>query len=334
LINEPKISVVVPVYKVEPYLRKCLDSIVNQTYQNLQIILVDDGSPDNCGAICDKYAERDRRVEVIHQKNGGLSAARNAGLAIAKGDYIGFVDSDDWIELDMYEYMVTNILHYQADIAVCGRVERYKKYSVPRACAEVKVLDTEQALELLLRDNEVQNCVWDKLWRRTLFDNVRFPEGRTFEDIATTYKLFIKGQRLVCLPEVKYNYLQRPGSILSDTSLRNRINYYLAAKERYDNMFSDWPQLRRLLAAQCVGAAVGVWSCYSSNSKAEQDKYAVIIQKIAAFVRENYKDTRQYLNLGITGRAVLCLTPYAKWWSFVLAGFFSRLYKLKHGRRL
>ena len=99
----PKISVIVPVYKVEPYLRKCLDSIVNQTYRNLQIILVDDGSPDNCGKICDEYAARDRRIEVIHQENGGISAARNAGLNLADGDYIGWVDSDDWIEPEMYE---------------------------------------------------------------------------------------------------------------------------------------------------------------------------------------------------------------------------------------
>ena len=102
LNREPKISVIVPVYKVEPYLRKCLDSIINQTYRNLQIILVDDGSPDNCGAICDEYASKDSRIEVIHEENGGVSAARNAGLKLAAGDYIGWVDSDDWIEPDMY----------------------------------------------------------------------------------------------------------------------------------------------------------------------------------------------------------------------------------------
>ena len=332
--REPKISVIVPVYKVEPYLRKCLDSIVNQTYRNLQIILVNDGSPDKCGAICDEYAAGDRQIEVVHQENGGLSAARNTGLKLANGDYIGFVDSDDWIELDMYEYLLANALKYQADIAVCGRVERYKTYSVPRNCANVRVLDTEMALELLLRDAEVQNCVWDKLWRRELFDNIRFPVGRTFEDIAVAYKLFAKAEKVVCLPDIKYNYLQRQGSILSDISLSNRINYYLAAKERYDNMAADWPRLEPMLAAQCVGSAVGIWSCYTANLPSEREKFGEKVREIAAFVKEHYKNSRQYVNLGITGRAVLRLTPYAKWWAFALAGLFSRLYKLKHGRRL
>ena len=124
LNREPKISVIVPVYKVEPYLRKCLDSIINQTYRNLQIILVDDGSPDNCGAICDEYASKDSRIEVIHQENGGVSAARNAGLKLAAGDYIGWVDSDDWIEPDMYAYMLENMQKYEADIAVCSQIGR------------------------------------------------------------------------------------------------------------------------------------------------------------------------------------------------------------------
>ena len=118
--NNPKISVIVPVYKVEKYLDRCVESIVNQTYKNLEIILVDDGSPDNCPVMCDEWAEKDERIRVIHKENGGLADARNAGMNIATGDYIGFVDSDDWIEPNMYEVLLKNALKYDADISRCG----------------------------------------------------------------------------------------------------------------------------------------------------------------------------------------------------------------------
>lgn len=166
---EPKISIIVPVYKVEPYLRKCLDSIVGQTYQNLQIILVDDGSPDNCGKICDEYAARDRRIEVIHQANGGVSAARNAGLKLADGDYIGWVDSDDWIESGMYEYLLENALKYGADIAVCSRFERYKDKVIRRGWSNIEVLNREKALQMLLKNDVMQNYLCDKLCKQFPF---------------------------------------------------------------------------------------------------------------------------------------------------------------------
>ena len=152
-MNINQISVVVPVYKVEPYLRKCLDSIVNQTYRDLEIILIDDGSPDNCGRICDEYAERDARIRVVHQENSGLSAARNAGLKLVSGSYIGFVDSDDWIEPDMYSYLLGNALEYQADIAVCSRTEQHMDRTVFRGFPGLEVLERESALEYLLKND-------------------------------------------------------------------------------------------------------------------------------------------------------------------------------------
>ena len=146
-MKEPKISVIVPVYKVEPYLRKCLDSIVNQTYRNLEIILVDDGSPDNCGAICDEYAAGDGRIRVIHQENGGVSSARNAGLSAVTGEWVGWVDSDDWIEPDMYEYLLKNALEQNADIAVCSHYEVHRETEVFCGWTGVQLLDTEAALK-------------------------------------------------------------------------------------------------------------------------------------------------------------------------------------------
>lgn len=323
-----------PVYKVEPYLRKCLDSIVNQTYRNLQIILVDDGSPDDCGAICDEYAARDRRVEVAHQENGGVSAARNAGLKLAVGDYIGWVDSDDWIEPDMYAYMLENARKYGADITVCGRVEHYRDKTVFRGWQHIEVLNTEAALRFLLKNDVLQNYLCDKLWKRELFKNVYFPVGKTFEDIAVMHRLFIKAGCVVCLPEAKYNYLQRFDSIVGDISLENRVNHYLAARSRYDEMLTDWPQFENLLLAQCVASSVNVWTVYLRNPLAERQRLQAVLAEIADFCRQHYKKSVHYMNLGLAGRLVVYLTPHAKWWAFALAGFISWLYKLKHGRNL
>ena len=332
--SEPKISVIVPVYKVEPYLRKCLDSIVNQTYKNLQIILVDDGSPDNCGAVCDEYAAKDRRIEVVHQKNGGLSAARNAGLKLADGNYIGFVDSDDWIELDMYDYLLKNALKYQADIAVCGRVERYRDKSVFRGWEQLEILNTEQALETLLKNDIMQNFVWDKLYKRNLFDDVWFPIGKTFEDIAVMHRLFARAARVICLPDIGYNYLQRDGSIVSDVSLANRVNHYIAAKKRYDEMIEDWAQFENLLLAQCVASSIGLWTVYLSNSPEERKNYLEAMKEIAAFAKTHSEKALRYMSLGLAGRLVVRLTPYAQWWAFAIAWVVGRLYRIRHGRNL
>lgn len=332
--NEPKISIIVPIYNVEVYLRKCLDSIVNQTYKNLEIILVDDGSPDNCGVICDEYAANDERIKVIHKQNGGVSSARNAGLEIATGEYIGWVDSDDWIELDMFEYLVKNAQTYKADITVCSRIEQYETKSIFRGWQQVEIYNTEQALELLLQDDLLQNYLWDKLWRRELFKNICFPEGRSFEDIATVYKMFIKAKVIVCLPDAKYNYWQRENSIVNIRSLTNKVDHYVASRQRYECMIKEWPQFEQVLISKCVISLVRVWCCYLSSPKDERIKFKAQIEEMAIFAKRNYVQVLQKMELGVVGRMVIRLTPYAKWWAFTLASLMSWLYKLKHGHTL
>ena len=333
-MNEPKISVIIPVYKVEPYLRKCLDSVIGQTHQNLEIILIDDGSPDNCGTICDEFAAEDIRIRVIHQENGGVSAARNAGLRVASGDYIGFVDSDDWIEPDMFACMLRGLLNADADISVCGRYEEYKNRSVCRGWDEKQTLDTEQAMLLLLENGQMQNLLWDKLFCRALFDNIWFPEGKTYEDLAIMYQLFLRAKTVVCVPEIMYHYRQRPGSIVNDTSLKNRINHYTSAKDRYEDLRGAYPQFEKQAAAQCVASAIGIWCAYYSDPKAERKVYSPILREIAAFSKEHHRSASECISLGITGRAVVRLVPYKSAWAFALAGFWGRVYKLKHGRLL
>lgn len=333
-MKSARVSVIVPVYKVESYIKKCIESIISQTYEELEIILVDDGSPDACGAICDEYAQRDTRIRVIHQSNKGLAGARNTGLRVASGDYIGWVDADDWIEPDMYEYLVEGIRSYDADIAVCGHMEHGRSGVTHCGWEEVNVLDTEGALECLLKNCTLQNYVWDKLWRRELFEEIKFPEGRTFEDIAVLHQLFIKAQRVVCLPEEKYNYRLRAGSIVSDRTLGNRINHYIAAKSRYDELSVNWPQFEELMGAQCAASAIGIWCCYLSNSKVERKKYRAQMNDISQFSKRYQKAAKRYISLGVTGKTALQLVSFTNHFSFAFAWLISHIYWFKHGRFL
>lgn len=330
---DEKISVIVPVYKVQPYLQKCLDSIINQTYKNLEIILVNDGSPDNCGWICDEYAARDSRIKVIHQENGGVSSARNAGLSQVTGDWIGWVDSDDWIEPDMYEYLAGE-MNSGADIIVCSRREEYGNRTRDRAWPDRCVFDTEDAMQHLLENDIMQNLLWDKIWRRKLFDGIVFPEGRTYEDISIMHILFERASLVCCLPEIKYHYLQRVDSIVSTTTLKNRIDHYMAAQQRYLEMHNNWPQFENLMRAQCVASAITIWASYMKNPKSERDKYFNQIKCISSYSKQHYTTALKYNSLGIIGKLCTILTQYTGMWSFITAYILGCLYKLRHGRNL
>lgn len=207
IANNDIISVIVPVYKVEKYIHRCIDSIIHQTYENLEIILVDDGSPDNCGKICDDYAKLDNRIKVIHKENGGQSSARNAGLAAASGKFIAFVDSDDYIDNDMYEVLVKLICEYNADIVECEcRAGKSNSFSVfGKNTRDIEIYSGVQALEKFYfgeQINGIASMVWDKLYKRELFDNIKFLDGYDRgEDANITPKLLLEANKIV-----KYNY--------------------------------------------------------------------------------------------------------------------------------
>lgn len=208
------ISIIVPVYKVEAYLRRCLDSIVNQTYRNLEIILVDDGSPDNCPAICDEYAAKDSRVKVIHQKNAGVSAARNAGLDAAIGDYIAFVDSDDWIELDTYEVALSKLSNEKLDIVAFGYFCEFSDWSDVH-----KMVDENDFIDNIMCCEEPPN-VWRYLYRREIFNELRFEIGVLYEDILIIPDIFDRVQRFGLVSKHFYHYNQE--NIHSIMHLSNR----------------------------------------------------------------------------------------------------------------
>ncbi len=293
------ISIIVPVYKTESYLRKCLNSIVNQTYKNLEIILVDDGSPDNCGKICDEYAARDSRVKVIHQKNRGLSAARNAGLKIATGEYIGFTDSDDWIENDMFETLYLGALKYGTDIAVCGFF--YVKGTQYRELREehTVLLSREDALHHLLLDNTITNHAWNKLYKRELFDDVCYPEGRTFEDVATTYKLFEKADKIVFLNSSKYYYLQRDNSIIGLETIGSAADRCLMMYKRYMDLMERHPEEKEILLAGFYMAFADLGYAVSRQRKDYLCMYKNDLGKLIDFAVKNKDAVWRCRNIGM-----------------------------------
>lgn len=213
------ISIIVPVYNMEKYLDRCMESILNQTYKHLEIILVDDGSTDSSPEKCDEYAQKDGRVRVIHKQNGGLSDARNAGLEIAAGEYIGYVDSDDWIEMDMYERMYNACIENKAQIAVCRYFSEYKDHTEAGGDGRVILLSQEELLTIYLGGHEqyvIYNSVWSKLFRRELVSGMVFPKGRNSEDILYTTRAFCRAGRAVYLDQCLYHYvLDREGSIMN-----------------------------------------------------------------------------------------------------------------------
>ena len=212
----PLISVIVPVYKVEAYLGRCVDSLLNQTYDNMEIILVDDGSPDNSGKICDDYATRDARVRVIHKENGGLSSARNAGIDVARGEFLGFVDSDDWVDEHTYEWLLDMALAEDLKLVCAGRYDFSSwtgEKTVGLCPAKREVISGEELAKRIFRWENVDSAAGDKLYHRSLFQEIRYPLGVVSEDIPVTYRLALKAEKVGMLDRPVYYYFHRDGSI-------------------------------------------------------------------------------------------------------------------------
>ena len=243
------ISVIIPVYNVEKYLSECLDSVINQTYKNLQIIIVDDGSTDFSGKICDVYAEKDNRITVVHQKNAGAGAAKNTGLELIDGDYFSIIDSDDYIELDMYEKMVNSLEKYNADIVQCLFRNVFvndsfdRKYKIKGNYP--KVLTSKSFLKEYLYDWKYA-IFWNKLFKSSLLKEIRFPVGRKIDDEFFTYKLVCSAKKVVNIDDILYNYRMRKTSVMnendSDRLIYDRIDCFI---ERYNYISNVYPSLKK-----------------------------------------------------------------------------------------
>ncbi len=270
----PLISVIVPVYKVEEYLDKCVQSIVNQTYENLEIILVDDGSPDNCPAMCDAWTRKDTRIRVIHQKNGGQADARNAGLAIASGAYIGFVDSDDWIHRDMYAHMMALALEKAADIVECGMLlccDPAAEFPGQRE-ERVTVFDRKDAVRCLLDESYFKCTVPNKLLKREIAGDIQFETGRINEDILWPYYAFLKAHKIVHTNRQLYAYYQRPGSTMNSSFTEKRLDGMYANEKRAQEVKRDFPQLYPLAERAYIGGCFYHYRALCRVPKTEETK--------------------------------------------------------------
>lgn len=282
-MENPLISVIVPVYKVEKYLDKCVQSIVDQTYKNLEIILVDDGSPDNCPQMCDEWAKKDSRIKVIHKENGGQSSARNRGLAVASGDLLGFVDSDDWIALDLFERVVNIFNTYEPDIVEFDANCVNSNGEIYTSTEKIKegMLSTEEALNELLMDN-INNYVWNKVFKREVFAGVRFPEGRILEDMAIMPRLFLNSEKIYCSCEKLYYYYQRSDSSLHTTGIKEIGDLFLARYERYIALKNNkYPKAEKLSLDHATTTALQVYSISLWRKKVDKSIVASAKQFLA-----------------------------------------------------
>lgn len=212
---KPLVSIVVPVYNVKDYVFKCLESLVGQSYEQIEIIVVDDGSTDESGEICDEFAHNERKVKVFHKKNGGLSSARNYGIKKAKGEYVCLVDSDDWVKKDFVTEMMEVAGKEDADVVVCGYND---------LAPEQKVLSGEKAtVKLLIGQENMEIIAWNKMYRRILFNEVLYPEGENYEDTLTTYKLLSKAEKVAYVAKSLYVYRERAGSIMEEGKKEEKL---------------------------------------------------------------------------------------------------------------
>ena len=239
------ISVIIPVYNIENYVEKCIESVLNQTYSNLEIIIVDDGSKDKCPQICDEYFKKDKRIKVIHQENLGLSEARNNGIKIANGKYIAFIDGDDFIDEDMYEILYYNLKRYDADIASCEFTSNFEPEQIKEK--KVTVLDNKQAIKELILGDKLDNHVCNKLFKKKLFEEVSFPKGKKYEDIGTMYLLIEKAKKIVLDNSKKYHYINRSTSITNSYSIATLNNYIEMVDIMSNYIYRKYPELRKEL---------------------------------------------------------------------------------------
>ncbi|TPF97425.1 glycosyl transferase family 2 [Bifidobacterium sp. UTCIF-39] len=280
-VPQPLISVIVPVYNVKPFLAKCIDSIIAQTYANMEVIIVDDGSTDGCAVICDNYAQRYAHISVIHKENGGLASARNAGIDVAKGDYLGFVDSDDFIEPFMYEKLMYSILKHSCDLAVCGINYVFDDGAViPKANIEPEqVLDFPDAIREMNTFRLYDMGAWSKLYKKELFEDIRFPVGKLSEDFFIMYRIFERAQRIVYVPDACYNYFQRTNSITKSKKINS--DFLDAAYEQMVFLDNKYPELSVVGHVSYASAALTVYDSYLKNKvdcpKELKAKYKTIV---------------------------------------------------------
>lgn len=257
----PKVSVIVAVYNVKAYLPACVESLVSQSCAELEILLVDDGSTDGSGALCDEWAARDRRIKALHRPNGGLSAARNTGLENAAGEYIAFVDGDDRVDREMYRFLLQTAAEFSADLvmsAIVAQEETGRSFAMfPNAFRQRQVIDKAAAMALLCHEKQISTCAWNKLYKRKLFEHIRFPEGRVYEDKAVMHEIFHICETIAIDKRAVYYYQLRQNSISRSAFSEKNFDQLEAAQKRYEFYCRHYPALAgEVLAKMCEEAII------------------------------------------------------------------------------
>lgn len=314
----PLISVIVPVYKVEPYLDKCVSSIVNQTYKNLEIILVDDGSPDNCPVMCDAWAEKDNRIRVIHKTNGGLSDARNAGMSAATGELIAFVDSDDWIVPDMYEKLYHRLTEDNSDIAACGVQMVWENGASSRMLTREgsRILSHEEAMRAIIEESWLKQPVWYKLYKTELVRDILFPKGKYHEDVFWSYQAVGRAKKVSVSDHIGYYYLQRGGSIMGEGYSLKRLDAIEGKVQRCAYMQERFPALSALSIKDLWFTCIYQGQlALRTLDKAEAEKILAYFENVMEMhpfkMKECSAKEKLWINMAKSGLAVACRTRNA-----------------------
>ncbi len=308
----PLISVIIPVYKVEEYLDRCVSSVLNQTYKNLEMILVDDGSPDRCPELCDEWGKKDLRIKVIHKENGGLSDARNAGMKICTGELVAFLDSDDWIHPDFYQTLFDAMVEFNCDIAECDYIKTSGNKPENRLnYAEPLVCETDEAMKLHIADKCFKQVVWNKLYKKELL-TAEFEKGKYNEDVFWTYQIIAGAKKLVHVHSEMLYYFQRSDSIMGETYSIKRLDGVEGEFLRCRYIKNQYPDLY-------PGACISLWfTCLYHGQKAikylKKTDYLGVLLKLHEYSDEHVLTYEAKKRLSLS---------YKVWWVLYRISFLN-----------
>ncbi len=284
-MGEQLISVILPVYNIKMYLKKCMNSIFAQTYKNLEIIMVDDGSTDGSGVVCDEFSALDKRVVVFHKKNGGLSDARNYGIERANGEYITCIDPDDFIDSDFISYLYELICRYGTKMSLCQHRVLFDNGKIDeKGSSGEEVLSNKVCIERMMYHDVIDTSAWAKLYHKDLFRDVRYPYGKLFEDIATTYKLMLQCEKIAVGYKSKYNYIIRQTSIVNCSFNPKKFDLLESTDGMAEDVIRKYPDLKNAVLRRRVYARFSTLN-QMLGVKGWEDKRNEMIQ----FIKENSK---------------------------------------------